>query len=191
MLLVPAPASRSWRRRDSAFSMTIVRWNCSRSRFVATSTTCGIGRTASWSTPPLKSTMTIDRSSGWLLRHSETSSVLRSSVLPDPDVPPTSPCGPSRTRSTTIGVSDAVPTTAVVSGERTAHRSTDVRRRRPSVERRRSGRRGGRRRRSRRARRDASAGARRAGERSTRPGRRRPPARSRPPCAAGGGSRTR
>ena len=123
-LLDPAEASRSWRRRDSALSMTIVRRNCSMSRLVETSTTWGIGRTASWSTPPLKSTITIDRSSGWLFRQSETSSVFRNSVLPEPDVPPTRPCGPSRTRSTTIGTSDAVPTTTDVFGEIVVHRLT-------------------------------------------------------------------
>ena len=82
----------------------MVRLNCSMSRLVATSMTCGSGLTASWSTPPLKSTMTIDRSSGWLFSASPQNSVLRNSVLPDPDVPPTRPCGPSRTRSTIIVV---------------------------------------------------------------------------------------
>ena len=42
-MLAPAEASRSWRRLDSALSITIVRLNCSMSRFVATSTTCGSG----------------------------------------------------------------------------------------------------------------------------------------------------
>ncbi len=121
-LLAPAEASRSWRRIDSALSSTIVRLNCSMSRFVATSITCGSGLTASWSTPPLKSTMTIDRSSGWLFNARPQNRVLRNSVLPEPDVPPTRPCGPSRTRSTIIVVPVAAPTGTAVRGPSVSQR---------------------------------------------------------------------
>ena len=79
------------------------------SRSVTVPTTCGSPARSSNVAPPLKSTSTKARRSGGTRAAIETTSARRSSLLPDPVVPATSACGPSRTRSMSTTPSAASP----------------------------------------------------------------------------------
>ena len=108
----PTWAKRRSRRRSSARSDDSARSTRCSSRSVTSPTTCGSAAHRAKAAPPLKSTRTKVSSSGGADTASEVTRVHRNSDFPEPVVPPTSTCGPSRARSIRSGAPPAVTPTA-------------------------------------------------------------------------------
>ena len=102
--------SRTWalrntrsRRWISTFSPLSIRSMSSLSRSLTTAATCGSSLNSSKVDPPLKSMSTRCNAVLEYFRHREVIKVRRNSLFPEPVVPATNMCGPSRTRSSSIG----------------------------------------------------------------------------------------